>query len=268
MDPEAAERFRSLVADVHAEPPLDEAALLIEVTANGGDVDAGLAHLDEFAAAALDAADGRTVEGFGRVMFDEWRFVGNTADYGDPRNSFLSEVMARRMGLPISLSVLMIEIGRRIGVVFHGVGMPGHFLVGVGDGREIADCFVDPFSRGAILDRSGVEDLFARHYGGRLTFDLSMLRPTSSRLIALRMLTNLQQSYAVRRSPEARWAANLRLAFPELPVEERQHTAEVLASVGAFTDAAKVMDELAMMGSETARASMMQRATAYRSRAN
>ena len=257
-----------MVADIHADPPLDEAALLIDATANGSDVDAGLARLDEFAATAIAFPEGRSVEGLARVMFEDWSFVGNTTDYGDPRNSFLPEVMNRRMGLPITLSVLMIEIGRRIGVVLHGVGMPGHFLVGVGDGTETAEHFVDSFSAGAVLDRFAVHDLFMRHYGGRLAFDLSMLRPTSSRLIVLRMLTNLQQTYAVRRSPNARWAANLRLAFPELPAEERQHTAEVLASVGAFDEAAVVMDELATAAPDADRDALARQATAYRSRSN
>lgn len=269
MDVGAAERFRVLVAAIESEPPLDEGALLMAATANGSDVDAGLARLDDFAGAALAFPEAQTGLGLARVLFVEWAFAGNTSDYGDPRNSFLPEVMDRRLGLPITLSVFMIEVGRRIGVGLHGVGMPGHFLVGVGEGAgRTADEFVDPFHAGAVLDRDGCRARFAAQFGSQAQFDAAMLRPTPSRLILLRMLTNLQQTYAARRSPDARWAANLRLAFPELPAEERQRTAEVLASVGAFADAAIVLDELAAAAPEETSDGLARQAVAYRARSN
>ena len=96
------------------------------------------------------------------VLFVDWGFAGNTTDYGDPRNSFLPDVIERRLGLPITLSVLMIEVGRRIGVGLHGVGMPGHFLVGV-DGDP--DAFIDPFHAGARARRSRVSRALRRVHG-------------------------------------------------------------------------------------------------------
>lgn len=268
MDPGAAERFRALVAASDSTPPLDEGALLIAATASGIDVDAWLARLDDLAGAVLAFPNAQTPAGLARVLFVDWAFAGNTINYQDPRNSFLPDVVDRRLGLPITLSVLMIELGRRIGVHLHGVGMPGHFLVGVDDDPAQ---FVDPFHTGVVLDVSGCGERFAALYGSQAAFDPRFLVPTSTRLILLRMLTNLQLTYVARRSPDARWAANLRLAFPELTREERQHTAEVLASVGAFGDAAAVVDRLivdTMGGPDGARDALIRRANAYRSRSN
>ncbi len=277
MDADAAARFRSLVADPDSDPPLDEGALLIAATATetstvtGTDVDAGLARLDELAGNALDRPDARTAAGLARILFVDWSFAGNTNDYGDPRNSFLPDVMDRRLGLPITLSVLMIEVGRRIGVVLHGVGMPGHFIVGVGPPPppgDVATEFIDPFHAGAVLDRDACRARFRAQFGDRAQFDGSMLAPTPTRLILLRMVTNLAHTYATRRSPDARWAAQLRLAFPELPVDARRSTAEVLASVGAFGEAAAVLDALASTSSSATRDAFEQQAIAYRSRCN
>lgn len=268
MDPGAAERFRALVAAPDRDPPLDEGALLIAATASGIDVEVWLARLDDLAGAVLAFPNARTPSGLARVLFVEWAFAGNTTNYQDPRNSFLPDVVDRRLGLPITLSVLMIELGRRIGVPLHGVGMPGHFLVGVDDDPAQ---FVDPFHAGVSLDVSGCAARFAALYGSQAEFDPRFLVPTSTRLILLRMLTNLQLTYVARRSPDARWAANLRLAFPELTLEERQHTAEVLASVGAFGDAAAVMDAMIAEtadGPDATRDALIQRANAYRSRSN
>lgn len=266
VDVDAAERFRALVASADEEPPLDEGALLIAATATGIDVDMWLTRLDELAAAALAFEYCRTPAGLARVLFVDWAFAGNTGDYDDPRNSFLPDVIDRRLGLPIALSVLMIEVGRRIGVGLHGVGMPGHFLVGVTD---TPDEFVDPFHAGATLDRVGCRDRFVAMYGTQVAFSEHFLEPTGARLILLRMITNLQHAYARRRSPEARWAARLRLAFPEIPPEERERTAEVLASVGATADAAAVLDGLvATQGDGADRDRWARLATAYRSQSN
>ena len=121
------------------------------------------------------------------------------------------------------------------------------------------------------LDAAGCGERFSALYGSRAEFDPRFLVPTSNRLILLRMLTNLQLTYVARRSSDARWVANLRLDFPELTHEERQHTAEVLASVGAFGDAAAVVDALIVETADrpdAARDALIRRANAYRSRSN
>ncbi len=261
---EAEAAFRQLVADPAAVPPLDEAALLIAAVATGSDVDAGLARLDELAADARGV--GPDAAKLARHLFVDRGFAGNTLDYADPRNSFLPDVIDRRLGIPISLSVLMIEVARRIGIALHGVGMPGHFLVGV---DATPDVFFDPFHAGAALDADGARALFARMQGPDTAFRAGYLAPTPARQVLLRMLANLQQTYVARRAADARWVAQLRLAFPELSVAERAQAAEVLASVGAFDEAAAVLDAMVDDAADTdARDALGRRAVAYRSRSN
>jgi regulator of sirC expression with transglutaminase-like and TPR domain len=258
--------FCQLVADPASDPPLDEGAALIAAVGGGADVGGTLARLDDLAAGALAFPDARTAAGLAHVLFVDWAFAGNTADYGDPRNSFLPDVIDRRLGLPITLAVLMIEVGRRIGVGLTGVGMPGHFLVGVVDDPT---AFVDPFHAGAMLDRDGCRARFVAVHGSDATFRDEYLAPTSARLILLRMLANLQQTYVARRSAGARWVARLRLAFPELPVEERRRSADVLASVGAFDEAAAALDALlADAPDPAARDALGRQALGYRARSN
>jgi regulator of sirC expression with transglutaminase-like and TPR domain len=252
------------VADPQADPPLDEGALLIAAVATGSDVDAGLARLDELAGDASTARhDGARLA---HHLFVDRGFAGNTLDYADPRNSFLPDVIDRRLGIPISLSVLMIEVARRIGIALHGVGMPGHFLVGVDAAPEI---FFDPFYAGGSLTVDGARALFAQVQGSDAGFRPEFLAPTPTRQILLRMLANLQQTYVARRAADARWVVQLRLAFPELPVAERGQAADVLASVGAFDEAAAVLVDMQHDApDEDARDALGRRALAYRSRSN
>ncbi len=265
MDHAAAERFRGLIADPAADPPLDEGAWLIAAVAGPYNVEEGLVRLDEMAGAALAFPQAHTPAGLASVLFVDWAYRGNTSNYGDPRNSFLPEVVDRRLGLPITLSVLMIEVGRRIGVGVHGVGMPGHFVVGVDDEP---DRFIDPFHAGVALDRAGCRQRLVAQYGSQMHFDEQFLARTPARAILLRILTNLQHTYARRRSPDARWVAQLRLAFPELPGAERRIAADVLASVGAFGEAAAVLSELADHAPAADAETLARQATAFRARSN
>lgn len=261
---EAVEAFRQLVADPAAQPPLDEGALLIAAAGRGADIESGLARLDELAAAAHGARS--TAADLADHLFVREGFAGNTRDYHDPRNSFLPDVMERRLGIPITLSVLMIEVGRRLGVRLHGVGMPGHFLVGVDDEP---DAFVDPFHAGAVLDREGCRARFGALQGPSAPFRAEYLAPTPPRAVLLRMLTNLRQTYVARRRPDAAWVVELQLAFPELAPADRAAIADVLGSVGAYTDAAAVLDGLAERAADgDARDGFARRAVAYRARAN
>ena len=159
----------------------------------------------------------------------------------------------------------MIEVGRRIGVALHGVGMPGHFLVGVdGDPGE----FIDPFHAGAVLDRAGCP--IAIRGDVRIAIPLHRAVPRAHEFAPDPAADGHQPAAHVprRRSPNARWAAGLRLAFPEIPPEERERTAEVLASVGATAEAAAVLDELAAAGAGAAADRWSRQATAYRSQSN
>ncbi len=131
------------------------------------------------------------LEKLSRVFSERWRFHGNRDDYYDPRNSFLNDVLDRRTGIPITLSLVYIEIGRRAGVELVGIGMPGHFLAGCA-GRS--DLFVDAFSEGAILTG---DDCAARlrELQPELVWRPEFLKPVGPRQILTRMLNNLLEIY-------------------------------------------------------------------------
>jgi len=183
---EGVDRFAALVRGPEADIPLDEAALLIAAVAKEDvDVDAVLRTLDEIA----DEVPAPTLDGLRALLFRDLGFGGNPDDYYDPANSYLDDVIDRRMGIPISLAVLMMEIGRRIGVPLWGVSMPGHFLV---RDKVDPDVFVDPFARGRVLDRVGCEARFHAVQGPGSVFDDTFLEPVGKRAILTRMLANLK----------------------------------------------------------------------------
>ena len=122
---EVTERFTDLMRRPEPAIPLDEVALLIAAHDHPVDLDAELGALDDLAASVASPDPAMVAE----RLFVDLGYAGNSADYGDPRNSYLDEVRARRLGIPITLSVLMLEVARRRGVELAGVGMPGHFLV-------------------------------------------------------------------------------------------------------------------------------------------
>jgi regulator of sirC expression with transglutaminase-like and TPR domain len=181
---------------------LDVAALLIGEWEYGYlDVDHYLARLDDLARSVRRSLDDKPadalapIRALNQVLFDDLGFCGNGDDYYDPRNSFLNEVIDRRLGIPISLSVIYIEVARRLGVAVKGVGFPGHFLLRYDcDG---ATAIIDPFGQGRTLDLSDLEAMLA-HAAPDLKLDADMLSPASKRQILLRMLTNLAGIYDTR----------------------------------------------------------------------
>lgn len=191
---------------------MDEAALLIAAHARPGlDVDAQLARLDSLAADVTSP----TLDGLRHQLFDVMGFIGNVDDYEDPDNSFLDQVLDRRTGIPITLSVLMMEVGRRIGVPLSGIGMPGHFLV-----RHDADpvVYVDPFAGGVVLDERGCEARFRALHGPAAPFSRAFLAPTPPLAILTRMLNNLRAIYTTRGPAHAlTWVRALRTLLPGGP---------------------------------------------------
>jgi regulator of sirC expression with transglutaminase-like and TPR domain len=133
------------------------------------------------------------IQNLSQFLFEQQRFAGNRDNYGDPRNSFLNEVLDRKLGLPITLSVLYIEVGRRVGLKLEGISFPGHFLVKASDDR--GELVIDPFNDGAILDLEQLRARLNQVYGQPVELHPAMLRAAPSRQILSRILRNLKNVY-------------------------------------------------------------------------
>ena len=152
-------------------------------------------------------------------LFEELGFSGNADRYDDPRNSFLNEVLDRRLGIPISLAVVYLEIGRRAGMRLEGVNFPGHFLVRAPDAAE--DLIVDPFHAGALLSEVDCRHLLREYVGDETAFDRALLATATRAHIVVRMLVNLKRLYVRMQSfPQARAVANLLLAVDPSALSE------------------------------------------------
>jgi regulator of sirC expression with transglutaminase-like and TPR domain len=247
---DALARFRELLHGPEAALPLDEAALLVASFASPGlDVPAQLSRLDALAASVWAP----TLDALRKRLFGELGFSGDEVDYYDPRNSYLDAVLDRRVGIPISLSILLMEVGRRIGVPLSGVSMPGHFLV-----RDKVDpeVFVDPFARGVELDRRGAEARFHAVQGPGAVFDPAFLEPVGRRSIVARVLANLETVAALRSDrPLLLWVLRLRTALPSAGADDVTRLATALAAAGDYAGAAALFDDLAGQGVEGAEAS-------------
>ncbi len=166
------------------------------------DIDAYLEQLNEYAegAKALLSDALLPVEKalrLSRFLFIEEGFRGDILDYYNPKNCYLNEVMDRKLGIPITLSLIYLEIGWRLGLPVYGVGMPGHFLVGwAGDPPFYVDCFYN----GILLNSDACRERFHQIQGEGVPFDARYLRPVSKREILLRILNNLKYFYAYRRN--------------------------------------------------------------------
>ena len=158
-------------------------------------------------------------------LYEELGFSGNREHYDDPRNSFLNEVFDRRTGIPISLAIVYLEVGRRAGLRLEGVNFPGHFLVRALGAHGTADdeLIIDPFHAGAILSEVDCRHLLREYVGENTAFDRGLLATATRQHIVVRMLVNLKRLYVRMRSfPQARATADLLLAVdPSALVELR-----------------------------------------------
>ena len=143
--------------------------------------------------AAHEQGEHRTLRALNRALFEHYKFRGNYEDYYDAKNSFLNEVIDRRLGIPITLSILYLEVGRRLGLEVSGLNFPGHFLVRCEDRDGIV--VLDPFHRGVTLDADDLEDRLKRVLGDSAELDDRYLEPTPKRQILARLLGNLSRIY-------------------------------------------------------------------------
>jgi regulator of sirC expression with transglutaminase-like and TPR domain len=138
-----------------------------------------------------------TITLLNRVLFDEEGLRGNRDDYYDPRNSFLNDVLDRKLGIPITLSVVYMQVARRVGFPIAGTGMPGHFLLKHYDVMS-GEILIDPFNRGRIVGRVECQKKLDEIYSGQLELKPEFTQAVTHREVLTRMLNNLRQIYFSR----------------------------------------------------------------------
>jgi regulator of sirC expression with transglutaminase-like and TPR domain len=232
---EFAQRFAELVARPEAEIGLAEGALLIARGAEP-ELDPGpsLALLEEFAGGVHDLVS------LCRTLFVELGFRGDPRHYHSPVNSFLHRVLERRRGIPISLSVVTLEVGRRAGLTLEAIGMPAHFLVrDPGSGL-----YLDSFGA-TVLDDAGCEALFrdVSGAGPEIEFGPDLLPVVGPREILARILLNLSLIYRINADPtNLEWALRMRLAIPGASGSEGLELARAIAAQGRLKEAAAELE--------------------------
>ena len=182
--------------------PLDRAVLSLGLEEYPGlNIEEYLRRLDTLATRVdvligQDRSSASVLEGLNEILFIQEGLKGNKEDYYDPRNSFLNEVLDRKTGIPISLSVIFMEVARRIGCHIAGVGFPGHFLVKHTEGSR--ETLIDVFNGGKIVSRDDCQDLLDQIYGGSVSIQPSFLQSMGKKAIVSRMLFNLKAIYYQR----------------------------------------------------------------------
>jgi len=247
------DRFREIVREPAF--PLAEAALLVACEEYPElPVDRYLARIDAMAESARVPV-GRAPSLLGRVralnryLFEEEGFHGNNEDYYDPRNSFLNDVLDRRTGIPVTLSAVYIEVGRRCGLEVEGVSLPGHFIVRVRRARArrgrapAEEQLVDPFHAGALLSIGECQARLDRIFSGRMQLDPTMLAACDGRAVLARMLRNLKVIYVKAQDyPRALNALDLLVELePDAP-EERRDRGLVYAAMDCYGLAARDLE--------------------------
>ena len=201
-------------------PRLDPEPYLTRLDEMGAD--AGLAIARQMEKSA-ESSTHTAIQAINRYLFEDLRFAGNRHKYDDPRDSCLNEVLDRRTGIPITISVVYMEVARRAGLQIDGVNFPGHFLVrcpeftrNVGTGL-----IIDPYHGGAVLSEQKCKVLLQQHVGTGLAFNRSLLAPATRLQIIVRMLLNLKRLYVHMRSfPQARDVTELLVAMTPSALSE------------------------------------------------
>jgi regulator of sirC expression with transglutaminase-like and TPR domain len=198
---EAAEARRALgalVAGDDIQIDLPRAALLIALEEYAGlDTQAYIDQLDQLGRAlqariSAESAPERQLAALNALLFGEEGFRGNATSYYDPRNSYLNEVLDRRLGIPITLSLIYVDVGRRAGLQLSGVGFPAHFLVAYEAEPRL---LVDPFNCGRMLTIADCEHLLRDSFGSSGRLEPGYLAASSPRQILARLISNLKAAY-------------------------------------------------------------------------
>jgi regulator of sirC expression with transglutaminase-like and TPR domain len=190
-----------------------------------------IAHVEELARRVAEKIDdpdetSTCIAALNQVLFKEEMFSGNTVDYYNPRNSFINDVLDRRLGIPITLALLYMEVARRAGFPLFGVGMPGHFLLKHYDvsGRSI---LIDAFERGSIVTEEDCRQKMKSIYSGQISLQPEFLLTVTRRQMLTRMLNNLRTVYLSQRDfRRAVQVVDLILViYPRSPEDVKQRAA-------------------------------------------
>ncbi|MER5559466.1 transglutaminase-like domain-containing protein [Streptomyces sp. NPDC002506] len=250
MDPENPDWRREFAEEARSErPDVGRLCLLLAAVADPElgqrGIDAAQIELDRLAGLLPHGlADARSwAAATAELLGSACHFRGTAADYERLDSSLLPEVLRRRRGLPILLSVVWIEVARRAGAPVYGVALPGHFVVGFGPREDRV--LVDPFDGGRLLTGSDTELLVAGATGAGL--DESMLSPAAPLETVLRILNNIRAWAAARpeHSAVALWAVDLSLLLPSHPAALRLERAELLVRRGEFAAGAVELEAYA-----------------------
>ncbi|MFD0317121.1 transglutaminase family protein [Streptomyces flavalbus] len=246
----SAELRRRFAAEARSElPDLSALCLLLGAVADGtldeAGIDAAQVELDELAGRLPFRPGGPRAWAVALrdLLGEELGFHGSPGDYQRLGSSLLHEVLRRRRGLPILLSVVWLEVARRAGAHVYGVALPGHFVVGFGTAGE--QVLADPFDGGRVLTGADAELLVAGAAG--VPLDPGMLRPADPLDVVLRVLNNVRAWAAARpeRSDVALWGVDLSLLLPSHPARLRYERAQLLVQRGEFLAGAAELDAYA-----------------------
>ncbi|WP_414622611.1 SirB1 family protein [Calothrix sp. CCY 0018] len=179
----------------------------------------------------------KIIQCINKYLYDDLNFTGNTQNYYDPRNSFLNDVIERRIGIPITLALLYIEIARRIDFPMIGIGMPGHFLIRP-NVSEI-EIFVDAFNSGEVLFPQDCQQRLSQIYQQNITLQPEFLAPVTKKQFLARMLTNLKYIYLKQHESEKALfcVERILLLFPSAALELRDRGL-LSYQIGRFNQAA------------------------------
>ncbi|MEV3910120.1 transglutaminase-like domain-containing protein [Streptomyces canus] len=272
----SAELRRRFAEEARSErPDLSSLCLLVGAQADGAlddtGIDAAQIELDRLAGQLPFRPGGPRswAVSLRELLGDRCGFRGTPVDYQRLESSLLHEVLRRRRGLPILLSVVWMEVARRAGAPVYGVALPGHFVVGFGPQEE--QVLADPFDGGRVLSGGDAELLVAGATGGSL--DPSMLSPADPLGLVQRILNNVRAWAAARpeRSDVALWAVELSLLLPSHSARLRYERAQLFVQRGDFVQGAIELDayaEVVAAVDEPAAARVRQQAHAARARLN
>lgn len=184
-----------------------------------------------------------------KVLFEEEHFCGNDEEYDDPRNSFLNDVLERKKGIPITLSLIYTEVAHRKGLPLAGVGFPGHFLVKhPGPPAEIV---IDPYHRGTVLAPADCTDLLKTHFGPEAELKSEYFAAATRKQILARMLNNLKGSYYRRNNyPKVLAMIELGLASGEDVLTNLRDRGMVFFAMRRYSEAVKALNTYLKLAEE------------------